>query len=82
MKKLLLVTLLTAVSTFTFADEDNEGTEQASAAYIQSILTVCKQDAAEDEVSAEELNNYLLECVNDDLVSNDYNPIDSLPSKK
>lgn len=82
MKKLLLITLLTAVSTFTFADEDNEVSEQASAAYIQSVIAMCKQDATEDEVASEELKAYLLECVNDDLVSNGYNEIKSLPSAK
>jgi len=81
MKKLLLMTLLTglaSISTVTFADDAE--LEQAPATYIQSLIAMCKEDAVEDDVPADELKDYLLECVNDDLSANDYNTITSLPS--
>lgn len=78
MKKVLLASLFTVISMSAMANNDEALTE-ASADYIQTVLVSCKEYAVEDEVAANDLTAYLLECVNDDLEANDFKKIMSLP---
>lgn len=80
MKKMILaLTLLTLTSSAAFCQEDETELMTASPEYIMSLLEQCKNDASEDEVSASEMNNYLLTCINDELEASYYEPIKSLP---
>lgn len=80
MNKLNTILLLAALSAPAFANANDAATEEASVGYIQSVLVACKEYAVEDEVDADSLNDYLLQCVNDDLEENEFKKIAELPS--
>ncbi|WP_417763269.1 hypothetical protein [Shewanella sp.] len=75
MKALLGLALL-VVSGFVSADDE---LPEASAADVQQLVQVCRQMAVEDEITKEELSEYLLDCVNDQLNEMGYHQIDALP---
>lgn len=52
----------------------NDATD-ASAETIQEFTEICVSWAKEDDVSNEELYNYVLKCVNDELTSEGYNKV-------
>tara|TARA_B100000809_G_scaffold174733_1_gene172015 strand:- start:2056 stop:2223 length:168 start_codon:yes stop_codon:yes gene_type:complete len=52
---------------------------EASKSYVISLVSLCKDYAKEDEVEKANLNAYLLTCVNDELESSYYKPIEVLP---
>lgn len=81
MKNIILVTMFALLSIPLFADEDVALTD-APKSFIEQAIAECKTYAVEDEVEeAEELNAYLLRCVNDLLQANDYKEIETLPKK-
>ncbi|MCL1076259.1 hypothetical protein [Shewanella dokdonensis] len=57
---------------------DDEPLPQASVADIKELVQVCRQMATEDEVSKAELQDYLLDCVNDQLNEMGYQQVKSL----
>jgi hypothetical protein len=60
------------------ADEEN-ALPQASETDIQQLQQACLQMAYEDAVPAEERQEYLLTCVNDQLNEMGYQLLESLP---
>lgn len=76
MKALLGLALLVA-SGVVCADDDEAPV--ASASEVKQLVGVCKQMAVEDEIVKEELNDYLLDCVNDQLNEMGYRRIETLP---
>ncbi|TQV77408.1 hypothetical protein FLL45_05540 [Aliikangiella marina] len=45
---------------------------------LDEYIETCKEYALEDGVTAERLEVYMLECVNEDLEANDYQRIDKI----
>ena len=78
MQKKVLVMLFIIFSISSQANDDVELTE-APESYIQMVLETCKEYAVEDQIETAELNSYLLDCINDDLVENYFKPLTSLP---
>ncbi|GHE85589.1 hypothetical protein [Thalassotalea profundi] len=78
-KTLIACILLTLVSSSSFAQEDEVELKQASKEYVLSLLKMCQGYAVEDETPKDELDAYLLTCINDELESEDYYPIKALP---
>ncbi|KFZ36101.1 hypothetical protein HR45_18215 [Shewanella mangrovi] len=77
MKALALLSVLLLASPLVLADD--EPLPEASAADVKQLLQVCKQMAVEDEILKEELPEYLLDCVNDQLNEMGYRRLESLP---
>ena len=79
MKKLILVaTILATFSCATFSSEEETG-PQLPLAYQLNILASCKSFAVEDNVDNDMLEDYLLDCVNNDLTELGYEDITELP---
>jgi hypothetical protein len=79
-KTILILTLLALSSSFVYSEETAEPElMEASESYVISLVSLCKDYAKEDEVDKENLNAYLLTCVNDELESSYYKPIKVLP---
>lgn len=78
-KALLVLTLLTLSSNIAYAEETE--LMEASSDYVINLLGLCKGDAVEDEVAAEDLTQYLLTCINDELAVAYYKPITALPKE-
>jgi flagellar biosynthesis protein FliP len=79
MKKLVLSALVAfSVMTPVFADEPKEATVDM----LNKTIESCKQWAVEDEVAKEELDQYMLECVNDVLTSNGFKAVTTLKQDK
>ena len=78
-KALLVLTLLTLSSNIAYAEETE--LMEASSDYVINLLGLCKGDAVEDEVAAEDLTQYLLTCINDELAVAYYKPITVLPKE-
>lgn len=82
MKKIILMlAALTLTSNAAFCNEDETELMTASPEYVMSLLAQCKNDAAEDEITPAEMNNYLLTCINDELEVSYYKPIKTLPKE-
>jgi len=82
MKKIILMlAALTLTSNAAFCNEDETELMAASEEYVLSLLAQCKNDAAEDEITTAEMNNYLLTCINDELEVSYYKPITALPKE-
>lgn len=80
MKKILLVlAALSLTSNIAYSDEVETEKLTADKEYVMSLLMNCKSDAAEDEVTDEDMNDYLITCINDELEMVDYMPINVLP---
>ncbi|MDF0535166.1 hypothetical protein KDN34_01510 [Shewanella yunxiaonensis] len=75
MKALALLAAM-LVTASVVADEDP--LPQASVADIKELVQVCHQMATEDEVTKAELQDYLLDCVNDQLNEMGYQRVESL----
>jgi len=80
-KALLVLTLLTLSSNVAFSEEAETELMEASSDYVINLMGLCKGDAAEDEVAAEDLTQYLLTCINDELAVAYYKPITALPKE-
>ena len=82
MKKIILaLAVLALTSNAAFAQDDEQELMDASPEYAMSLVAQCKSDASEDEISASEMNNYLLTCVNDELEASYYKPIKVIPKE-
>lgn len=82
MKKLILALAVMALtSNAAFGQEDEPELMAASSEYVISLLAQCKDDAVEDEITASEMNSYLLNCINDELEASYYMPIKLLPEE-
>lgn len=82
MKKILLVlTLLTLSSNLAYSEEAETELMEASNDYVINLMGLCNGDAIEDEVAAEDLTQYLLTCINDELAIAYYKPITVLPKE-
>ena len=81
-KTILACMLLTLVSSASIAEENEVELKEAPKAYVLSLLKTCQDYAVEDEISKDELDDYLLTCINDELESEDYYPIKALPKAK
>ncbi|GAA6170547.1 hypothetical protein NBRC116592_02170 [Colwellia sp. KU-HH00111] len=80
MKKILFaLTLLSLSSNLAFSEEAETELMEASADYVLNLMELCKGDAIEDEVGAQDLKQYLLTCINDELAVAYYKPISVLP---
>ncbi|MCH1920145.1 hypothetical protein L9G15_11960 [Shewanella sp. A3A] len=75
MKALLGLALLVASGVVSADDE----LPAASAADVKQLVQVCRQMAIEDEITKDELDEYLLDCVNDQLNEMGYRAVDALP---
>ncbi|QSX33417.1 hypothetical protein JYB87_17130 [Shewanella avicenniae] len=77
MRALALLAVLLVATPAVFAED--EALPEASAADVKQLLQVCKQMAVEDEIIKDELADYLLDCVNDQLNEMGYRRIETLP---
>lgn len=79
MEKLILI--MTILATFSCASYGNEEevVPELPKEFQLSILTSCKEFAAEDNIENEMLADYLLDCVNSDLKEYGYQEITDLP---
>jgi hypothetical protein len=82
MKKLILaLAVLALTSNAVFGQEDEPELMEASSEYVVSLLAQCKSDAVEDEITTSEMNNYLLNCINDELEASYYMAVKVLPEE-
>lgn len=82
MKKIILaLTLLTLSSNLAYSQEAETELMEASNDYVINLMRLCKGDAVEDEVAAEDMTQYLLTCINDELAIAYYKPISVLPKE-
>ena len=71
MLTLLVAPIFSVVATFAVAEDAVDAPEEI----IQEFTEMCVSWAKEDDVSNEELYNYVLKCVNDELTSEGYNKV-------
>lgn len=77
MKMLSAVLALSTLITFaSFADEST--LPPAPASDIAQLTEVCQQMADEDQIEGEELKQYVLDCVNDQLTEIGYQTVTEL----
>lgn len=79
MKSLTLVLAGMLFSGAVLAVDEGQALPQASETDVQQLQQACLQMADEDAVSAEERQEYLLTCVNDQLNEMGYQPLESWP---
>lgn len=80
MKKIILACMmLSLASSASFAQDDEVELKQAPKEHVLALLKSCQNYAVEDETAKDELDAYLLSCINDELESEDYFPIKALP---
>ena len=75
MNKALLALIVAPFFVFSAANAVANDATDASAETIQEFTEMCVSLAKEDDVSNEELYNYVLKCVNDELTSECYNKV-------
>ncbi|MGL4447677.1 hypothetical protein [Shewanella sp.] len=74
-----LPTVITLSACLAFACIADESTlPPAPAADLAQLIEVCQQMAVEDQVDNGELQQYVLDCVNDQLTELGYRPVNSL----
>ena len=81
MKKTLAFTLLVLFSNMSYSEEEKPVLEDAPKTYLLSLLADCNEYATQEEVDADKLNAYLLQCINEVLEASYYKPISTLPAK-
>ncbi|MFT5879763.1 MAG: hypothetical protein ACI86X_000883 [Moritella sp.] len=79
MNKLILVAAILATLSYASFGSEEDSEPELSSAYQLNILTSCKNFAVEDNVESEMLEDYLLDCVNNDLRELGYDDIAELP---
>ncbi|TKB46113.1 hypothetical protein [Thalassotalea mangrovi] len=82
MKKTIISSVFALIAFSATAEEgyEVEYSEEAPLSYVEQVVDTCKIYAEEDEVSAADMNRYLLECVNDDLEMSGYKKLAALPN--
>lgn len=81
MKKTLAFTLLVLLSNMSYSEEEKPVLEDAPKSYLLSLLSDCNEYATQEEVGADKLNAYLLQCINEELEASYYKSISALPAK-
>lgn len=82
MKKVIFaLTMLPLLFNVAHGEEAESALAEAPQDFIISQLNNCKQDAVEDEISENEMNNYLITCVNDELEAIEYKKLNTLPTE-
>lgn len=81
MKKTLAITLLVLFSNMSYSEEEKPVLEDAPKSYLLSLLSDCNEYATQEEVGADKLNAYLLQCINEELEASYYKSISALPAK-
>lgn len=79
MKKTLAFTLLVLFSNISYSEEEKPVLEDAPKSYLLSLLSECNEYATQEEVAEQNLNTYLLQCINEELEASYYKPINVLP---
>lgn len=83
MKKFILVAAFTVfTSNIVLSQEVESERMEAPSDYVISLLSLCKDYAAEEEVEKADTDKFLLICINDELEESDYKPINSLPKEE
>ena len=72
--KTLLSLLLSCLAVSAFANE----AKPAPAELVAELTTFCQEVAEEDGTNGKPLNEFLLECVNEELESEGFEPVDAL----
>ncbi|WP_213608115.1 hypothetical protein [Pseudoalteromonas sp.] len=75
MNKLLLGLIVAPFFVLSAANVVANDATDASAEIIQEFTEMCVSWAKEDDISNEELYNYVLKCVNDELTAEGYNTV-------
>ena len=78
MNKALLALIVAPFFVLSAANAVANDATDASAETIQEFTEMCVSWAKEDDVSNEELNAYVLKCVNDELESEGYKKVSSV----
>jgi len=83
MKKVILALIvLPLIFNIAYSEEAKEELEKAPNFYLLNLLYGCKLDATQDEVKEDNLNKYLITCINDELESAGYQLINVLPKEE
>ena len=75
MKKLttlVFVSLMQILAINTVMANEESDSARATDVELANIVKLCKQDAKDDEIEANVLNDYLTLCINDELNANDF----------
>jgi hypothetical protein len=80
-KTILAVILLTLGSSVAHSEDVNSDLMAAPNDYVLSLLALCKDYAVEDDITALELKEYLLGCINGELAESDYQGIKVVPKE-
>jgi hypothetical protein len=78
MKKLLLPIIFSVLTLNIPNALATDELDEASDEFIQETIVTCKEFAAEDETTPEDLKAYLLECVNGALFDFKFKSIESI----
>lgn len=79
MKKLLVFTLLATFANIGYSQNSISASEDAPKSYLLNLLSECKEYAAVEEITEQNLNAYLLQCINEELEASYYKNINKLP---
>jgi hypothetical protein len=82
MKKILAFTLLALFTNIAYSQDNDSDLEEAPSSYLLNLLTECQEYATQDEIALENLNTYLLQCINEELEASSYKLISTLPAKE
>jgi len=82
MKKIVAFTLLALFTNIACSQDNDNELEDAPKSYIQNLFSECKEYAELEEVASENLNTYLLHCINEELETSFYKRISSLPTEE
>ena len=81
MKKIIAFTLLVLFNNIAFSEEEKESLDEAPKSYLVNLLSECKEYASQEDIAAENLNTYLLACINEELEASYYKLITTLPTE-
>jgi hypothetical protein len=82
MKKIIAFTLLALFNNIAYSQGEEVASEEAPNGHVQNLLIECKQYATQDEITEENLNSYLLQCINEELENSFYKKITTLPTQE
>ena len=83
MKKIITFALLTMISPLSYSQDnetDSQELQDAPKSYLLNLLSECQEYGALEDIAQENINTYLLQCINEELEASFYNPIGSLPT--
>jgi hypothetical protein len=76
--KIIATTMLAAITLVGGNLYAEEELPEAPAAVLKSIKANCHEYAEEDDIKAEDLKEYLLKCINEELSDLDYRAVSSI----